>query len=57
LVVYDDFVETVVLVFVAVVVVFVTAPTFCVLVFLTKLMPDNRLAFNDACVRNLRAAA
>ena len=53
LVVYDF--ETVVLV-VVVVVVFVPAATF-VVVFLTKLTPDKRLAFNDACVRALRAAA
>jgi hypothetical protein len=57
LVVYEDFVETVVLVFVAVVVVvLVPAPTVCVLVFLIKLTPDKRLAFNEAWVRALRAA-
>jgi hypothetical protein len=56
LVVYEDFVETVVLVFVVVVVVLVPAPTVCVLVFLIKLTPDKRLAFNEAWVRALRAA-
>ncbi len=56
MVVYEDFVETVVLVFVVVVVVLVPAPTVCVLVFLIKLTPDKRLAFNEAWVRALRAA-
>ena len=57
MIVYDDFVDTVVLTAVVVVVVFVAAPTFCVFVVLTKLTPDNRLVFNEACVRSLRAAA
>lgn len=55
MIVYDDFVDTVV--FVVVVVVLTPAPTFCVLVDFTKLTPDNRLALNDAWVRALRAAA
>ena len=45
------------MVFVAVVVVFVKAPAFCVFVVFIKLTPDNRLVFNDAWVRSLRAAA
>ena len=53
--VYDDFVDTVV--FVVTVVVFLVVASFCVLVFLTKLTPVNRLALTDSCVRSLRAAA
>jgi hypothetical protein len=55
LIVYEDFVVTVV--FVVVVVVLTAAPTCCVFVFLTKLTPANRLFLNEACVRSLRAAA
>jgi hypothetical protein len=55
LIVYEDFVVTVVLD--VVVIVFVVAPAFCVLVFFIKLTPANRLVFTDACVRSLRAAA
>jgi hypothetical protein len=54
LIVYDF--ETVVLVVTfVVVVVLLPAPAF--FVFLIKLTPVKRLAFNDACVRALRAAA
>jgi hypothetical protein len=56
LIVYDDFDDTVVFVFIAVVVVLTAAPTCCVFVVLTKLTPDNRLVFIEACVRSLRAA-
>jgi hypothetical protein len=57
LIVYEDFVATVVFAFIVVVVVFVVAPTCCVFVVFTKLTPDNRLVFNELCVRSLRAAA
>jgi hypothetical protein len=57
LIVYDDFVATVVFAFTVVVVVFVVAPTFCVFVVFTRLTPDNRLVLNELCVRSLRAAA
>jgi hypothetical protein len=56
LIVYEDFVDTVVLVSVLVVVFFSPPAVFSVLVFFIKLTPDNRLAFNDSCVRALRAA-
>jgi hypothetical protein len=52
LIVYEDLVVT----FVFVVTVFVIVAVFSVLVFFTKLTPDNRLVFIDACVRSLRAA-
>ncbi len=57
MIVYEDFVDTVVFIFVAVVVVLTAAPTFCVFVVFIKLTPDNRLFLNEACVRSLRAAA
>ncbi len=57
MIVYDDFVATVVFAFTVVVVVFVVAPTFCVFVVFTRLTPDNRLVLNELCVRSLRAAA